>query len=358
MHYRPLGRTGVNVSALCLGTMTFGEQNTEADGHAQLDYALAKGINFIDTAELYSIPPKAETQGSTETIIGTWLKARGGRDKIVIASKVVGRSNMTWFRDDGSTTNLSRAQIFEAVDKSLKRLQTDYIDLYQLHWPDRSIQWGANPVIYQHQGESGPDYMKNLKEEEASLRETFDALEELVKRGKIRFIGLSNESAWGTMACLQLSHGKDHIRAQSIQNAYNFVNRTYETALAEVSMREQVGLLAYSPLAQGFLSGKYMNGAKPKGARRTLFGRMQRYETPSADAAIAAYVDLAKQRGLDPAQLALQFVTTRVFVTSNIIGATTMEQLKTDIDSVNLPWSPDLEEAVNAIHLRHTNPCP
>jgi aryl-alcohol dehydrogenase-like predicted oxidoreductase len=347
MQYRTLGRTDIKVSAICLGTMTFGQQNTEAEGHEQLDYALSQGINFIDTAELYSIPPKAETQGSTETIIGTWLRARKNRDKIILASKVVGRSEMNWFRDNGKATRLTRAQIFEAIDKSLKRLQTDYIDLYQLHWPDRSMQWGSNPIIYQQ-----------AEGDEIPLSETFAALEELVKLGKIRFVGLSNESAWGTMSALRCAEGRPYIRVQSIQNAYNLLNRTFETALAEIAMREQVGLLAYSPLGQGFLTGKYQNGAQPKGARRTLFGRGERYETPGANAAIEGYLKLAKERGINPAQLALQFVTTRPFVTSNIIGATTMEQLKIDIDSSKLPWDKDLESAVNSIHLLHTNPCP
>ena len=347
MQYRTLGRTGVKVSSLCLGTMTWGQQNTEAEAHDQLDYALSQGINFIDTAELYSIPPKAETQGSTEKIIGNWLKARGSRDKIILATKVVGRSNATYYRDDKSLPRLNRKNIFEAIDKSLKRLQTDYVDLYQLHWPDRPMQWGSNPVIFQH---DAAEYI--------SFAESFAALEELVKAGKIRFIGLSNESAWGTMSALRVAEGKDHIRVQSIQNAYNLVNRTFETALAEIAMREQVGLLAYSPLGQGFLTGKYQKGARPHGARNTLFGRLERYEGANAAIAIDAYLELAKTRGLDPAQLAIQFVTMRPFVTSTIIGATSMAQLKTDIESCNLSWSEELESAVNDIHLRHTNPCP
>jgi aryl-alcohol dehydrogenase-like predicted oxidoreductase len=347
MQYRSLGRSSLKVSAICLGTMTWGEQNTEAEAHEQLDYAVSCGINFLDTAELYPIPPKAKTRGLTEKYIGTWMQARKNRDRIIVASKVAGRSNMDWFRDSGETTNLSRAQIFEAIDKSLKRLQADYIDLYQLHWPDRPMPWGANPVVFEHE-----------EKESISFAETFAALEELVKRGKIRFIGLSNESAWGTMQALRLAEGKDHIRVQSIQNAYSLLNRTYETALAEIAMREQVGLLAYSPLGQGVLTGKYLGGVLPKGARKTLFGRMGRYETPGAESAIEAYVALAKQCGHDPAQLALQFVTSRPFVTSNIIGATTMAQLKTDIGSSKLKWNKGLENAVNDIHLRHTNPCP
>ncbi|MES2906075.1 MAG: aldo/keto reductase [Pseudomonadota bacterium] len=359
MDYRDLGRTGIKVSALCLGTMTFGKQNTEEEGHAQLDYAVERGINFIDTAELYPIPPEAKTQGRTEEIIGTWMRAKHNRDKVIIASKVVGRSNMEWFRDVPQKTNLSRAQVFEAVDKSLKRLQTDYLDLYQLHWPDRPMQWGANPVIYEHQRQTGPEYMnETVQDAFAMLGETFDALEELVKLGKVRFVALSNESAWGTMSALHLTKDREAVRPQSIQNAYNLLNRTVETALAEIAMREDVGLLAYSPLGQGFLTGKYQNGAVPEGSRKKLFQRLQRYETPGADAAIDAYVKLANERGIDPAHLALQFVTTRPFVTSNIIGATALHQLETDIDSIGLEWTDELETAVNSIHLVHTNPCP
>lgn len=347
MEYRRLGRTDLNVSLICLGTMTWGQQNTEAEGHAQMDYALDRGINFFDTAELYSIPPRAETQGSTERIIGSWFKARGNRDKVVLATKVVGRSENTWFRDDGSPAELSRKQIEEAVNKSLKRLQTDYIDLYQIHWPDRPMPWGSNPTIYRHQeGDSHP------------IGETVEIMTDLVKAGKIRHFGLSNESAWGTMTFLRHASAKGLARAQSIQNAYNLLNRTYEVALAEVSMREEVSLLAYSPLGQGYLTGKYLDGARPAGARSTLFNRGQRYETPGAEAAIRAYVNLAKEFGLDPAQLAIAFVNSRPFVTSNIIGATSMEQLKVDIDAIDVKITPELEERIDAIHLTHQNPCP
>jgi aryl-alcohol dehydrogenase-like predicted oxidoreductase len=252
MEYRRLGRTDLNVSLLCLGTMTWGQQNTEADGHAQMDYALEQGINFFDTAELYSIPPRPETQGSTERIIGSWFKARGSRDKVILASKVIGRSDSTWYRDDGSKGELSRAQIEEAVNKSLKRLQTDYIDLYQIHWPDRPMPWGSNPTIFRHQeGQSHP------------IAETVEIMTDLVKAGKIRHFGLSNESAWGTMTFLKHADAKGQARVQSVQNAYNLLNRTYEVALAEVTMHENVSLLAYSPLAQGYLTGKYLDGARP-----------------------------------------------------------------------------------------------
>ncbi|MDP8920637.1 MAG: aldo/keto reductase [Pseudomonadota bacterium] len=347
MEYRRLGRTDLNVSLICLGTMTWGQQNTEAEGHAQMDYALDQGINFFDTAELYSIPPKPETQGSTERIIGSWFKSRANRDKVILASKVVGRSDSTWYRDDGSKAELSRAQIEEAVNKSLKRLGTDYIDLYQIHWPDRPMPWGSNPTVFRHQeGNSHP------------IAETVEIMTDLVKAGKIRLFGLSNESAWGTMTFLKHADAKGLARVQSVQNAYNLLNRTYEVALAEVTMHENVSLLAYSPLAQGYLTGKYLDGARPAGARTTLFGRGQRYENPTAEAAIRKYLALAREFGLDPAQMALAFVNSRPFVTSNIIGATSLEQLKTDIASVNVTITPDLEKRIDAIHVEHCNPCP
>jgi aryl-alcohol dehydrogenase-like predicted oxidoreductase len=347
MEYHRLGRTDLNVSLICLGTMTWGQQNTEAEGHAQMDYALDQGINFFDTAELYSIPPRPETQGSTERIIGSWFKSRANRDKVILASKVVGRSDSTWYRDDGSKAELSRAQIEEAVNKSLKRLGTDYIDLYQIHWPDRPMPWGSNPTVFRHQeGNSHP------------IAETVEIMTDLVKAGKIRHFGLSNESAWGTMTFLKHADAKGLARVQSVQNAYNLLNRTYEVALAEVTMHENVSLLAYSPLAQGYLTGKYLDGARPAGARTTLFGRGQRYENPTAEAAIRKYLALAREFGLDPAQMALAFVNSRPFVTSNIIGATSLEQLKTDIASVNVTITPDLEKRIDAIHVEHCNPCP
>jgi aryl-alcohol dehydrogenase-like predicted oxidoreductase len=347
MRKRPLGRSGLHVSQICLGTMTWGQQNTEAEGHAQMDYAVDQGINFFDTAELYAIPPKPETQGSTERIVGSWFRSRGGRNRIVLATKVIGRSEMTWFRDDGSPGELSRAQIEEAVNKSLRRLQTDYIDLYQIHWPDRPIAWGANPTIFRPQ--SGPEH---------PIGETLEILAGIVRTGKVRHIGLSNESAWGTMTFLRHAEAGGLPRVQSVQNAYNLLNRTYETALAEVSLREGVSLLAYSPLGQGFLTGKYLDGARPEGARTTLFNRGQRYQTPGAEPAIAAYLGLARELGLDPAQLAIAFVDSRPFVTSTIIGATSMAQLKADIAAVQVRITPEIEERIDAIHLLNCNPCP
>ena len=350
MEYRPLGTTGLMVSAFCLGTMTFGEQNSEAEGHEQLDFALDHGINFIDTAEMYAIPPKPETQGSTERIIGTWLAARGNRDKIVLATKVSGRSPNGWLRDDGAPTRLTRRQIDEAVHKSLKRLQTDYIDLYQVHYPERPVpQFGSNPVIWRTPEPAA---------DETAIEESLDALDAHVKAGRIRHIGLSNETAWGTMRWLGAAAQSGAARVQSIQNAYSLVNRTFEVNLAEVALREKVGLLAYSALAQGYLTGKYRNGALPAGARKTLFNRLQRYETPHADAAVAAYCDLAAEHGLDPSQMALAFAVSRPFVTSVILGATTMSQLTTCMGATGVTISPELEAAIDAIHLRHTNPCP
>jgi len=348
MEYRELGRTGTKVSAICLGTMTWGEQNSEAEGHAQMDYALAQGINFFDTSEMYAVPPKADTQGSTERIIGSWFKARGTRDKIVLATKVAGRSPMTWLRKDGAGTEQTPKQIAEAVDSSLKRLQTDRIDLYQLHWPDRPVaMFGATGLAYRH-----------VEAPTVPLDDILGALESQVKAGKIRWVGLSNESAWGTMSFLHHAMAKGLPRMQSIQNAYSLINRTFEGGLAEVAHREQVGLLAYSPLAQGYLTGKYQNGALPAKSRKALFNRLQRYEKPQTAPAVERYLAIAKRFELDPAQMALQFVTTRPFVTSTIIGATTMEQLKTNVASTSVRWSEEIEKAIDEAHHAQPNPAP
>jgi aryl-alcohol dehydrogenase-like predicted oxidoreductase len=349
MKYRKLGRTGLDVSLICLGTMTWGQQNTEAEGHEQMDYALDQGVNFWDTAELYSIPPTAETQGSTERIIGTWFQSRKKRDKVILATKVVGRSVMDWFREPRRPAKLVREDITYAVEQNLKRLQTDYIDLYQIHWPERKIVWGSNPTTFEYQT---PDT------DETPIHETLEVMDSLVRSGKVRHIGLSNESAWGTMTFLKESELRGLARVASVQNAYNLLNRTNETAIAEVCLREDVSLLPYSPLAQGYLTGKYLDGARPAGARTTLFNRGQRYEKPGADTAIRAYISLAREFGLDPGQMALAFVNSRPFVTSNIIGATTMAQLKTNIASVDVSITPDLEARINHIHQLHMNPAP
>ncbi len=351
VEYRKLGRTEISVSSICLGTMTWGQQNTEAEGHAQLDYALDRGINFIDTAESYSIPPRAETQGSTERIIGNWLKARGNRDKVIIATKVAGRGDFSWLRPDGNGTRLDRKNIAYAIDQSLARLQTDYVDLYQLHWPDRSLPlFAAGTTTYQSRSHAQGDAIP--------IAETLDVLNDLVKAGKVRQVGVSNETAWGTQQFIQAWHEGRGPRIASIQNAYNLLNRTFEIGLAEIAVREDVGLLPYSPLAQGYLSGKYQNGARPAGTRTTLFNRGQRYEKPGAAHAIDAYLALAKDIGLLPEHLALAFVTSRPFVTSNIIGATTLEQLKTDLDSLDVTITPEIETRINEIHQIYSNPAP
>ena len=347
MDYRPLGRTGMSVSAICLGTMNMGEQNSEAEGHEQLDYALDQGINFIDTAELYAVPPRPETQGRSEEIVGSWLAARRNRDKVIIATKVAGRaSGLDWIRPDTHPKRLTPEQIFAAVEGSLRRMQTDYIDLYQTHWPDRPLD------VF-----SGLDY-RHYDSDAVPIEETLGALDELVKAGKVRAVGVSNETPWGTMRHIMAAESEGLPRIASIQNANNLLNRTFEIGLSEIAHREDVGLLAYSPLAQGYLTGKYEGGALPNGSRKQLFDRLGRYETPKAPAAISAYLDLAREFGLDPGQMAVQFVTTRPFVASNIIGATTMEQLRTDIDSIHLPWSDELEQAIARSHLDNPNPCP
>lgn len=350
MEQRRLGRTDINVSALCLGTMTYGEQNSEAEGHAQMDYALDRGINFFDAAELYPIPPKKETQGRTERIIGNWFKKSGNRDKVVMATKVVGRSEMNWFRKNGEKSKLTREQIEQAVDRSLTNLQTDYIDLYQIHWPDRNqAGFGSMPTRWK---DAIP------AEDENSIQSTLEVMSDLVKSGKVRHIGLSNESAWGTMRYLAASDVFDLPRVVSIQNAYSFVNRTFETGIAEIARREDVGLLAYSSLAQGYLTGKYRNGALPAGARKTLFNRMQRYEHPRTLQAVDAYHALASEAGLDPSQLAIAFAKSRSFMTSVIIGATRMDQLETDIGAADLVLSDDILEKIDEIHQEYGNPAP
>lgn len=346
MKYSVLGNTDLKVSRICLGTMTWGEQNTEAEAHEQLDYALSQDINFIDTAEMYAVPPRAETYGLTETYIGSWLKKRPNRDQIILATKVVGPGE-TASRVRGSP-RLNRDNIRQAVDSSLQRLQTDYIDLYQVHWPDRNTNYF---------GQLG--YVHDEAEESTPISETLSALGELVKEGKIRYVGVSNETPWGVMTYLKLAKQHNLPRIVSIQNPYNLLNRTYEVGLAEISHREQVGLLAYSPLAFGVLSGKYLGGAEPDGARLTLFKRFDRYTKNEQTAkATQAYVQLANQHGLDAAQMALAYVNSRSFLTSNIIGATSMEQLKMDIASIDIELDEEVVEAIEAIYQLHPNPSP
>jgi aryl-alcohol dehydrogenase-like predicted oxidoreductase len=346
MDYRRLGRTDIEVSRVCLGTMTFGEQNTEAQAHEQLSLAYDRGINFIDAAEMYPVPPKPETQGLTERYIGTWLKATGLRDKLVLATKVVGAArDMKHIR--GGNARLDRANIRAAVEDSLKRLGTDRIDLYQLHWPDR------NTVTF-----GKTSYAHEIDPDEVAIETTLGVLAELVKEGKVRAVGLSNETPWGAMRFLTLAEHLGLPRVASIQNAYNLVNRTFEQGLAEVALREDCGLLPYSPLGGGTLSGKYLGGAKPAGARMTLFSRFTRYDKPEGVEAIGRYVALARDHGLDPSQMALAFVHRQPFVTSTIIGATNLTQLKIDLAGFELSLSVEVLTGIEAIHRAIPNPCP
>lgn len=346
MQYRLLGRSGLSVSAIGLGTMTWGKQNTEAEGHAQMDAALERGVNFWDTAEMYAIPPTADSYGKTEAIIGSWFQSRGQRDKVILATKVIGGGGgMQWVRDGRSRPD--RANIVAAVDASLARLKTDYIDLYQLHWPDRATaRFGAR--VYSHQ----PD------KDGVPIEETLAVFGELVTAGKIRHVGLSNETPWGVMRFLRAAEVAGLPRVVSIQNAYNLLNRTFEQGLSEVSLREEVGLLAYSPLGAATLTGKYLNGAVPPGSRRSIDHRTSRYATVNADAATEAYLDIARRHGLSPSQMAIAFTLHQPFVASSLIGATTMETLLSNIDAVHLTLSDEVLAEINAVHNRIPDPCP
>lgn len=343
MNYRELPHSDLKVSELCLGTMTFGEQNSVADAHQQLKYALAHGINFIDTAEMYPVPPRAETQACTEAYVGQWLK-RQARHKLVIATKVTGPARgFTWIRGG---PRVSRAHIEPAVNASLKRLQTDYIDLYQIHWPDRNV-----PMF----GQSAFD--PSSERDTTPIVEQLVVFADLIRAGKIRYVGLSNETPWGVCQFGQYATQAGLPRVISIQNAYNLINRVFEYGLAETCYRERIGLLAYSPLGFGVLTGKYQTpGAR---GRLTLFpGFGQRYNKPNITEAVAAYCALAQELGMTPAGLALAFVRSRDFVTSTIIGATTLAQLKENIDSINLELSADAMKEIAAIHARFPNPAP
>jgi aryl-alcohol dehydrogenase-like predicted oxidoreductase len=326
--------------------MTFGEQNSEADAHAQLDYAVQQGVNLIDVAEMYPVPPRPETQGLTETYVGNWLKQRGNREKLVIATKVSGPSRNN---DAGIRPNqiLDRRNIRDALDASLKRLQTDYIDLYQVHWPQRATNCF---------GKLGYTWTDNAVP--VTLLETLEALTEFQRAGKIRYIGVSNETPWGVMRYLQLAEKHDLPRIVTIQNPYSLVNRSFEVGLAEITQREGVELLAYSCLGFGTLTGKYLNGAKPAGARNTLFSRFTRYSGEQTQLAVAAYVDIAKRHNLDPAQMALAFVRRQPFVASTLLGATTLEQLKTNLESLHVDLSEDVLEELEAVNRVYTYPAP
>jgi aryl-alcohol dehydrogenase-like predicted oxidoreductase len=350
MEYRRLGDSDVQVSLIGLGTMTWGEQNTEQEAHAQIDYALDHGVNLIDTAEMYPVPPRAETQGSTERFIGTWLaQHRSAREKIVLATKIAGPArqphNPTHIRGKGN--QFDRKNLTEALDDSLKRLQTDYVDLYQLHWPDRSTMTFGRPA-----------YPWVDDAYTVPIEETLSVLAEFVKAGKVRHVGVSNETPWGVAQFLRAAEKLGLPRIVSIQNPYSLVNRTYEVGLSEYAHRDHIGLLAYSTLAFGWLTGKYEGGARPAGARISLFERFQRYSKPQAVQAITRYVELAKRHGLSPAQFALAFVNSRPFVTSNLIGATSLEQLKENIASAEVKLSPEVLAEIDALHELQPNPAP
>lgn len=347
MKYSKLGSTDLDVSRICLGTMTYGEQNTEKEGHEQLDYAVEQGVNFIDTAELYAIPPRAETYGATEKVIGSWLKQRGRRDDIILASKIAGPGPDWVSHIRGGTTRFNEANITQALNDSLSRLQTDYIDLYQLHWPERQTNYFGK-LGYHHD------------HDEAALTpifETLEVLEKQIRAGKIRYIGLSNETPWGIMQFLWTARVLKLPAVVSVQNPYSLLNRTYEVGCAEISHREQVGLLAYSPLGFGVLSGKYLQ-QQPEGARLTRWPHYARYSNEQAVAATQAYVELAQRYGLEPAQMALAYVNSRPFLTANIIGATTMQQLSNNIASIDLELGDEVIEEIESIHRRYPNPSP
>ena len=342
MKYRKLGDTNLNVSLICLGTMSFGEQNTEKDAHEQLTFALDHGVNFIDTAEMYAIPPKESTQGLTEKYIGSWVKKNLSRDKYIIATKVAG-PGMEYIRGG---TNLSKEHVTQAIDASLKRLNTDYIDLYQVHWPERKSNYF---------GQLGYTQSEDIG---IAIEETLSALHDAIKAGKIRHVGISNETPWGVHEYLKLSESKSLPKIQTIQNPYSLLNRIYEVGLAEMSYRENIGLLAYSPLGFGVLTGKYLN-AMPDKSRLGLFGEwFTRYSNEKCHEATSKYSTIAEKYNISLCQMALAFVNTRPFVTSNIIGATTIEQLKENIESVDVSLSDEIIEEINNIHADIPNPAP
>lgn len=347
MKYHKLGYTDIDVSEICLGTMTWGEQNTQDQAFTQMDYALDHGVNFFDTAEMYPVVPKAETQGRTEEYMGNWFAKTGNRDKVILATKVTGRgdSNPGTMHLRGGP-RLSREHIHQAIDDSLRRLQTDYVDLYQVHWPERSTNFFGQ-LSYRHGEDDGIPVLETLR-----------ALGELVSAGKVRYIGLSNETPWGVMEYLRLAREHELPRIASIQNPYNFLNRSFEIGLAEMVMREKIAMLAYSPMAFGVLSGKYLNGNRPAGARVTLFERFSRYTSDQCEAATRAYVELAQEHHLDPGQMALAFVNQREFMTSNIIGATSLEQLKQNIASADVVLSDEVQKGIEAIHRQYLIPAP
>ncbi len=346
MKYTILGNTDIQVSKICLGTMTFGEQNTEEDAHIQLNYAISKGINFIDTAELYAVPSTAENNGLTEKYIGTWLKDRTDRDQLIIATKIAGPATFAKYIRD--PLRFTPDQIRIAIEGSLQRLQTDYVDLYQLHWPERKTNFFGK-LGYVH--DTSDEWEDNMLE----ILQTFSTL---IQEGKIRYFGVSNETPWGMMRYLHLADKHDLPRCVSIQNPYSLLNRTFEVGLAEIAIREQAGLLAYSPMAFGLLSGKYHQDEKPNDARLTLYPRMARYNGHLSYDATSKYIQIAEKYGFTLAQLSLAFVNSQPFLTSNIIGATTMDQLKENIDSIDIELSEDILKEIDEVHTEIPNPAP
>ncbi|WDE15061.1 NADP(H)-dependent aldo-keto reductase [Acinetobacter schindleri] len=349
MQFKPLADTGILLPEICLGTMTFGEQNTQEEAFEQLDYALDQGLYFWDTAEMYPVPPKPETQGATERIIGNWIASRGGRDKLFLASKIAGPSQGGSHIRDGQT-RFGADEISAAIDQSLSRLQTDYIDLYQLHWPQRPTNFFGK--LGYGNAEAAEDRAVT------DLEETLTALQYEIKNGRIRYIGLSNETPWGTMKFLHLAEKLGLSKFVSVQNPYNLLNRTYEIGMSEIAKYEGVGLLAYSPLAFGYLTGKFRNGARPAKARVTLFSRFSRYSNPESEWAVEQYAQLAEQHGLTLTQLALAFIKQQFFVTSTIIGATNLDQLKENIQAFEVDLSEEVLKGIEAIHRQQPNPAP
>ena len=345
MKFRKLGNTNLNVSLICLGTMTWGTQNSEKDAFEQMDYSIDQGINFFDTAELYSVPPTKDSYGKTETMIGNWFEKRKNRDKIILASKIAG-PGLDWIR--GGKNSFSEKKIEEAIDNSLKRLKTDYIDLYQLHWPERSTNCFGRREYKVDKNEGKWNDFENV----------LQSLEKFIKNGKIRYIGVSNETPYGLSKYLEISKNKNLPRMMSVQNPYSLVNRTYEIGMSEISIREKCGLLVYYPLASGALSGKYRNGQMPKNARMTLFKGWERMLNPLAMKAYDEYYKLSKENNMTMVQLAQAFVNSRPFVTSNIIGATSMDQLKENIDSIKVELTEEIMEKINLIHNNNPNPAP
>lgn len=349
MQLKALANTGILLPEICLGTMTFGEQNTQSDAFEQLEYALDQGLFFWDTAEMYPVPPKPETQGATETILGNWIAQRGKRDQLFIASKIAGPSQGGSHIRDGQT-RFNAADIGSAIDGSLKRLQTDYIDLYQLHWPQR-------PTNFFGKLGYGNTEAQNT-DEITALEETLTALSHEIKNGRIRYIGLSNETPWGTLKFLHLAEKLGLEKFVSVQNPYNLLNRTYEIGMSEIAYHENVGLLAYSPLAFGYLTGKFRHGARPANTRISLYSRFSRYSNPQSEWATEQYAQLAKQHDLTLTQLSLAFIKQQFFVNSTIIGATNLDQLKENIQAFEIELSTDVLEGIEAIHRQQPNPAP